>query len=186
MNSTAALITLADNVFRTVAVNGGEGLYSPRTGNVVERKTGYVVGAGDVVKINKTLSLPAQFSAIVEFIANNSTAATWATAEPLYLTAGHDEEGDVLLAWGHIVNDRAEAIRLALANRDPFVGDIANDSVFEIEFPSAAAEEFLAHIARKAERAEIIYATDPSGPPLHDIPGLQTNPWDTPYNRTHL
>lgn len=182
MNSTAALITLTHNVFQKVAVDGGEGLYSPRTGQEAVRKTGYVVGSNSIVKIEVGLSQAQTFSAIVEFIASNPKAATWATEEPLYLSAGHDEDGGIILSWDHVINDRREAIRLALANNEPFVGDIANDSVFEIEFPSAAARQFLQEVSQ----LEISYAATPSGELLHDIPGLQTNPWDTDYNRSHL
>ena len=182
MNSTAALITLADNVFRTVLVEDGEGIFSPRTGKIATRKTGYVVGLEKPHTIEADVPKAIAFTSVVQHIASNPGATAWATEEPLYFTGSTQPDGTHMFNWVIVVNDLQEAVRRTLAQGDRFFIDLAANSLIEIEVPSAAAQQFL----KEVMELEIAYGATPSGPPLNETPGLEKNPWDTPYNRTHL
>lgn len=182
MNSTAALITLADNVFRTVLVENGEGIFSPRTGKLTTRKTGYAVGLEKPKEIAVDIPNAVAFTSVVQHIASNPGAAEWATAEPLYFTGSTQPDGAHMFNWVVIVNDLQDAVRRAMAADEEFIIDLANDQLLQIAYPSDAARDFLREVAQ----LEISYAATPSGPPLNQTPGLEKNPWDTDYNRSHL
>jgi hypothetical protein len=187
---SSPLITLADNVFEYsfIGQSAEAGIYSPRDGQLVSRGTGYAVTMADPMLLDTTkMSGGAVFVEIVEFIADNFTSE-WATEEPEYLFAGFDQ-GILAFTKVIILNDMAEAARKSVAQGFYSFLGLADSGIYIIEQPSPEAvayrNEFLSQLAEWVQD-DTNRRSDPVGPTLHTQPNLSDNPWNTPYNRTHL
>jgi hypothetical protein len=184
------LITLANNVFRHSVQEHEEGIFSPRSGELVTRGTGYLVATSPVLFLDTDDRAGSSvFVDIVEFIADKLAGAErWATPEPQYLSVGFDPETLVLsLATAVIINDQQQAARTAVHYGVDKVFALATGSILTVHIQSPAARQFeteyLKNLARWTTDAIM---SDPVGPLLHTIPSLSQNPWNTPYNRSHL
>lgn len=197
--------------FEKAWFNQEHGLFSPRSGLQHQRGTGYIVNTGPSFVIDTTVGRGHSFLELVQYVLANRVELESSLPEPRYINVvGGETKIGVSIAV--IVNDYREALSLARSYGQTSVYDNALQTVHRVEYPSKAAVEFAQdYAARSVWEQDFEHQThwmdDPQEPVeafaeiiaeidngeeserlvyLHDLPGLQKNPWDTQYIRSHL
>jgi hypothetical protein len=198
--------------FKTAWFDHGHGLFSPRSGLQHQRGTGYVVNTGPSFVIDTTVGRGHSFLELVQYVLANRLELESSLPEPRYINVV-GAEGKIGISIAIIVNDYREALHLARSYGQTSVYDNALQTVHRVEYPSKAAVEFAQeYFARNhwddegsdhwlddpqepveafadiiAEVVSEEYEEAPDGKVyLHDLPGLQENPWNKPYIRSHV
>lgn len=184
-------------------------IFSPRSGERVNRGTGYIVYVTQPFEVDVQIhGRGHSFLELLQFVLTHRDLLDVAAQEPSYLVVEGNEH-TLSASVAVVVNDRREALALSQEYGSHHIFDIAIGARETVEYPSAAARKFQQDVKdgidplvtdflfnsewddeREFEVVAALEAKVDNAPVegvlLRTVPGLEKNPWNTDYIRSHL
>lgn len=180
-------------------------IFSPRSGERVNRGTGYVVYVTQPFEVDVQIhGRGHSFLELLQFVLEHRDLLDVAAQEPSYLVVEGNEH--VLGASvAVVVNDRREALALSREYGSHTIYDISIGAYETVEYPSVAARKFQQDVQDGVDPLitdwlmnsewdhdevvpveAVVDNTPVEGVLLRTVPGLEKNPWNTEYIKSHL